>query len=65
MKRQFGGRGLEAVGSPNFFRARHAPLVGAVTVCTADALRNGCHISILWGTNSVRPPIVEEEALFV
>jgi hypothetical protein len=38
VKRQFGGRGLEAVGSPKFFRARHAPLAGAVTVHTADAL---------------------------
>ena len=38
MKRQFGGRGLEAVGSPKFFRARHAPLAGAVTVHTVDAL---------------------------
>jgi hypothetical protein len=38
VKRQFGGRGLEAVGSPKFFRARHAPLVGAVTVHTVDAL---------------------------
>ena len=44
MNWQFGGRGLEAVGSPKFFRARHAPLAGASTVHTADALMRQCKL---------------------